>query len=88
MDETATDGLSLLHCTFFGCGAVGGYLLFWLEMTPSALSRQLARLRSIGLIKKVAKTYRYYLTRLGRCAIAAACSITRFSIIPAMAQTA
>jgi DNA-binding HxlR family transcriptional regulator len=25
-------------------------------MTPSALSRQLARLRSIGLIKKVART--------------------------------
>ncbi len=58
------------------------------QMTPSALSRQLARLRSIGLIKKVTKTYRYYLTRLGRSAIAAACSITRFNIIPAMAQTA
>ena len=57
-------------------------------LTASALSRQLAHLRSIGLIKKVAKTYRYYLTRLGRCAIAAACSITRFNIIPAMAQTA
>ena len=57
-------------------------------MTASALSRQLARLRSIGLIKKVTKTYRYYLTRLGRSAIAAACSITRFNIIPAMAQTA
>jgi len=40
------------------------------------------------LIKKVTKTYRYYLTRLGRSAIAAACSITRFNIIPAMAQTA
>lgn len=55
-------------------------------MTASALSRQLARLKSIGLIKKVAHTYRYYLTRLGRSAIAAACSITRFNIIPAMAQ--
>ena len=57
-------------------------------MTASALSRQLARLRSIGMINKVAHTYRYYLTRLGRSAIAAACSITRFNIIPAMAQTA
>ena len=57
-------------------------------MTKSALSRQLARLNSIGLIKKVAHTYRYYLTRLGRSAIAAACSITCFNIIPAMAQTA
>ena len=34
-------------------------------MTASALSRQLARLKSIGLIKKVAHAYRYYLTRLG-----------------------
>ena len=56
-------------------------------MTPSALSRQLTRLRMLGLIKKVAHTYRYYLTRLGRSAIAAACSITRFNIVPAMAGT-
>jgi hypothetical protein len=53
--------------------------------SPSALSRQLARLRTLGLIKKVAHTYRYYLTRLGRSVIAAACSITRFNIVPAMA---
>jgi hypothetical protein len=43
------------------------------------------RLRSLGLIKKVTQTYRYYLTRLGRAAIAAACSLTRFSIVTAMA---
>jgi len=63
-------------------------LVALVPMTASALSRQLSRLKSIGLIKKVAHTYRYYLTRLGRSAIAAACSITRFDIIPAMAQTA
>jgi RIO-like serine/threonine protein kinase len=57
----------------------------FVPLTASALSRQLARLRNLGLIKKVAHTYRYYLTRLGRSAIAAACSITRFNIIPAMA---
>lgn len=56
-------------------------------LSASALSRQLARLRMLGLIKKVAHTYRYYLTRLGRSAIAAACSITRFNIVPAMAAT-
>ena len=54
-------------------------------LSPSALSRQLVRLRTLGLIKKVAHTYRYYLTRLGRSVIAAACSITCFSIVPAMA---
>jgi hypothetical protein len=37
--------------------------------------------------KKVAHTYRYYLTRLGRSAIAAAASLTRFNIVPAMAGT-
>ena len=56
-----------------------------LQLTPSAMTRQLRRLRSLRLIKKVAHTYRYYLTRLGRAAIAAACSLTRFNIVPAMA---
>jgi hypothetical protein len=57
-------------------------------MTASALSGQLARLKSIPLNKKVAHTYRYYIPRLGRSAIAAACSITRFDIFPAMVQSA
>ena len=55
-------------------------------LSPSALSRQLKRLWVLGLIKKVAHTYRYYLTRLGRAAIAAACSLTQFNIVPAMAH--
>ncbi len=56
------------------------------EFSDSRLSRQLHRLRSIGLIKRVAHSYRYYLTRLGRAAIAAACSLTQFQIIPALAN--
>lgn len=55
------------------------------NLHPSALSRQLKRLRLLGLIKRVAGTYHYYLTRLGRAAIAAACSITEFTIVPALA---
>jgi hypothetical protein len=55
-------------------------------LSESALSRQLRRMRFLGLIKRVSRTYRYYLTRLGRAAIAAACSITQFSIVPAMAS--
>ena len=62
-------------------------LLARLGTAPSAMTRQLRRLRVLGLIKKVTHTYRYYLTRLGRAAIAAACSLTRFSIVPAMAAT-
>jgi len=55
------------------------------DLNPAALSRQLKRLRLLGLIKRVAGTYRYYLTRLGRAAIAAACSITELRIVPALA---
>jgi DNA-binding transcriptional ArsR family regulator len=57
------------------------------HITPSAMSRQLRRLRMLGLIKTVSHTYRYYLTRVGRAAIAAAYSLTRFNIVPAMAAT-
>ncbi|MDP2828411.1 MAG: hypothetical protein Q8O37_07375, partial [Sulfuricellaceae bacterium] len=63
-------------------------LLAHLSITPSAMSRQLKRLPVLGLIKKVAHTYRYYLTHMGRAAIAAACSLTRFNIVPAMAAVA
>lgn len=55
------------------------------KLNNSRLSRQLHRLRSLGLIKRVTRSYRYYLTRLGRAAIAAACSLTQFQIIPALA---
>jgi hypothetical protein len=56
------------------------------ETCASRISRQLRRLRALGLIKRVTRSYRYYLTRLGRAAIAAACSLTQFQIIPAMAS--
>jgi hypothetical protein len=55
------------------------------DLSPATLSRQLKRLRVLGLIKRVAGTYRYYLTRLGRAAIAAACSIREIRIVPALA---
>jgi hypothetical protein len=59
---------------------------FLAEYSTSRLSRELRRLRVLGLIKRVARAYRYYLTRLGRAAIAAACSLTQFQIIPALAS--
>jgi len=55
------------------------------EYSDARLSRELHRLRVLGLIKRVARSYRYYLTRLGRAAIAAACSLTQFQIVPALA---
>jgi hypothetical protein len=55
------------------------------DLSPAALSRQLKRIRHLGLIKRVGGTYRYYLTRLGRAAIAAACSVTEMRLVPALA---
>ena len=52
--------------------------------SPSRLSRQLRRLLNIGVIKRVAGTYRYYLTKAGRAAIAAAEHLTSATIIPAL----
>jgi len=54
------------------------------QISPSALSRQIRRLRHLGLVKRVAKTYRYYLTRAGRAVIAAASHITEYGIVPAL----
>lgn len=56
-------------------------------LSPAAISRQLRRLLCLGVIKRVTGTYRYYLTRLGRAAIAAACSITELRIVPRLAVT-
>ncbi len=56
------------------------------DLSPSRLTRQIRRLRVLGLLKRVTGTYRYYLTRLGRQAIAACCSITQFILIPALAN--
>ena len=35
----------------------------FVDLSDSALSRQLHRLRALGLIKRVSRSYRYYLTR-------------------------
>jgi len=55
------------------------------QLSPYKISRQLRRLRDIGVIKRATGTYRYYLTRAGRAATAALCRITQSIIIPALA---
>jgi len=55
------------------------------QSSPATLSRQLVRLRHLGVIKRVLGTYRYYLTRAGRAAIAAGRRLTEHTIIPALA---
>lgn len=50
------------------------------------IARLLRRLRKHGLIKKVAKTYKYYLTRLGRKVTAVAFTLREMYIIPSLAS--
>jgi hypothetical protein len=54
------------------------------QLSPARLSRQLRRLRDIGVIKRVTGTYRSYLTRIGRSATAALCHLTQSVLIPAL----
>jgi DNA-binding transcriptional ArsR family regulator len=54
------------------------------RISPARLSRHLRRLRELGVIKRVLGTYRYYLTKMGRAAIAAAERLTEAIVIPAM----
>jgi hypothetical protein len=55
---------TLLRTLQLGKFAIHGWrradLLAHLKLTPSAMSRQLKRLHVLGIIKKVAPTYRYY----------------------------
>jgi hypothetical protein len=53
------------------------------QRSPATLTRQLARLRRLHVIKRVTGTYRY-LTRTGRAAIAAGRRLTEHTIIPAL----
>jgi len=52
--------------------------------SPTRLSRQLRRLLDIGVVKRVRGTYRYYLTKGGRAAVAAAARLTETTIVPAL----
>jgi len=56
------------------------------EKKPGQLSRILKRLRLHGLIKKVGKTYKYYLSALGRQVILAGLIFKNMSLISALAR--
>lgn len=54
---------------------------------PHQVSRLLKRLRLHGLIKKVGRTYKYYLTRLGKAVLTCALHIKQQIVIPDLALT-
>jgi hypothetical protein len=55
------------------------------DKTGPQISRMLKRLRTHGLIKKIGRTYKYYLTRFGRLVVMTALKLRRLVIIPSLA---
>jgi hypothetical protein len=57
----------------------------FLNKTSGQISRMLKRLRLHGLIKKIGRTYKYYLTRFGQNVIMTGLKLKEFFIIPELA---
>jgi hypothetical protein len=58
---------------------------FILARNSGQVSRLLKRLRVHGLIKRIGRTYKYYLTRLGRSVVACALRLREEAVVPALA---
>ena len=56
------------------------------ETNTAAMTRILKRLHLHGIIRKVRRTYKYYLSQLGKAVITAALSIRNMSVIPQLAR--
>jgi len=58
------------------------------DKTSGQMSRLLKRLRLHGLIKRVSRTYKYYLTQFGKNVITTGFKLRELVIIPQLAATA
>jgi hypothetical protein len=58
------------------------------ELSPSRASYLLKRLRTHGLIKKVGRRYKYYLTKLGRRVVATTLVLRETLVVPSLAEAA
>ena len=54
------------------------------DLSPSQSSYLLRRLRTHGLIKKIGRRYKYYLTKFGRRVLAAALKIREYVVLSAL----
>ena len=61
---------------------IGKHLPGW---KPPKIGRALRRMREHGLLKKIAGTHRYYLTKLGASSLVAARQLTERVVIPSLA---
>jgi hypothetical protein len=76
----------LLRGEFFISGFTNKCLRSFLPGTSSSqISRLLKRLRVHGVIKKVAKRYKYYLTEFGRQVVTMALKLREMYVIPSLA---
>ncbi|MBI5604623.1 MAG: MarR family transcriptional regulator [Deltaproteobacteria bacterium] len=55
-------------------------------INTAAMTRILKRLHLHGIIRKVGKTYKYYITKLGKAVIIAGLTIRNMSVIPQLAH--
>lgn len=86
------DDLSLFEAIIQGGHNLNGFTnkmvrRVLLDKSGSQISRLFKRLRTHGIIKKVGKTYKYYLTKLGRQVVMTALKLRRIVIIPSLADS-
>jgi len=86
------DDLDLFETIFRGEFNISGFRNLYLrklmpEKSANQISRMLKRLRKHGLIKKIGRTYKYYLTALGRRIISTALKLREMFIIPSLRGT-
>lgn len=85
------DDLTLFEAIVAGEFRISGFRNRQLrDLMPGKNSGQISRLikslRLHGLVKKVGKTYKYYLTKLGRKVVALALKLRRLYVIPELAR--
>ncbi len=83
--------LDLFHAITRGQFTISGFQARNLRplianISPGQLSRMLKRLRTHGLIKKMGRRYKYYLTTLGRTVVTAGLKLRELVIIPTLNQ--
>ena len=57
------------------------------DKSSAQICRMLKRLRTHGMIKKIGKTYKYYLTKLGRKVIISGLWLKEFFLVPQLARS-
>jgi hypothetical protein len=89
----AGDDLDLFQAISRGQFTISGFrnrdLREWLPgRSGTQLGRMIKRLRAHGLLKKIGKRYKYYLTKLGRTVVTTALKFRELFIIPSLNEPA